>query len=90
MLKNRDICTKHPDMTIGVGDIADSIAMLNPSQLLNLKASKAMSERVEELVFKKKDGIISEEEASELERYLAIDLLIALAKARARILLAAA
>ena len=77
-------------MTIGVGDIADSIAMLNPSQLLNLKASKAMSERVEELVFKKKDGIISEEEASELERYLAIDLLIALAKARARILLAAA
>ncbi|MFN0213932.1 MAG: hypothetical protein ACKVT2_06720 [Saprospiraceae bacterium] len=77
-------------MTIGVGDIADSIAMLNPSQLLNLKASKAMSDRVEELVFKKKDGIISEEEASELERYLAIDLLIALAKARARILLAAA
>ena len=73
-----------------VGDIADSIAMLNPSQLLTLKASKAMSERVEELVFKKKDGIISEEEASELERYLAIDLLIALAKARARILLAAA
>lgn len=73
-----------------VGDIADSIAMLNPSQLLHLKASKAMSERVEELVFKKKDGIINEEEATELERYLAIDHLIALAKARARILVAAA
>lgn len=72
-----------------LGDIADSIAMLNPSQLLNLKASKAMSERVEELVFKKKDGIISEEESSELERYFAIELLLSLAKARARILLAA-
>lgn len=72
-----------------IGDVADSIAMLNPSQLLNLKASKAMSERVEELVFKKKDGIISEEEAAELERYLSIELLLALAKARARILLTA-
>ena len=72
-----------------LGDIADSTAMLNPSQLLNLKASKAMSERVEELVFKKKDGIISEEESSELERYFAIELLLSLAKARARILLAA-
>lgn len=79
-------------MTIAesVGDIADSLAMLNPAQLLNLKASKAMSERVEELVYKKKDGTITDEEASELERYLAIDLLISLAKARARILLATA
>lgn len=81
----------NPAMTVAerLGDIADSIAMLNPSQLLNLKASKAMSERVEELVFKKKDGIISEEESSELERYFAIELLLSLAKARARILLAA-
>ncbi len=31
-----------------MGDIADSLAMLNPAQLIKLKASKAMSERVEE------------------------------------------
>ncbi len=72
-----------------IGDIADSIAMLNPSQLLNIKASEALSERVEDLVYKKKDGTLSQEESTELEKYLAIELLLSLAKARARILLAA-
>ncbi|MEQ1746330.1 MAG: hypothetical protein ABMA02_12955 [Saprospiraceae bacterium] len=72
-----------------VGDIAESLARLNPALLLELRAPKALSDRVEELVYKKKDGLITPEEALELERYLVIDHLIAMAKARARILLAA-
>jgi len=48
-----------------------------------------MSERVEELVNKKKNDQITPAEAIELERYLALDLLITLAKARAKKMLAA-
>ena len=70
-------------------DVADVIAQINPKQLIGLKASPKMSERVEQLVFKKKDGLISTDEAAELERFLALDLFIGLAKARARILLQA-
>lgn len=71
------------------GDVADILARMNPSKILELHAPVELSERVEELVHKKKDGIITADETSELERYLALDLLIGLAKARARHLLAA-
>ena len=66
------------------GDIAEVIARLNPQQIINLKAPKGISERVEELVSRKKDGIISIDESVELERFLALDLFISLTKARAR------
>ena len=48
-----------------------------------------MSERVQQLVLRKKDGVITSEEITELERLLALDLFISLTKARARKLLAA-
>ena len=66
------------------GDIAEVIARLNPQQIVNLKAPKGISERVEELVSRKKGGIISIDESVELERFLALDLFISLTKARAR------
>jgi hypothetical protein len=46
-----------------------------------------MSEEVEKLVMLKKQGTISVDEAADLERFLALDLFISLAKARAHILL---
>ena len=36
------------------GDIVEVIAQLNPQQIINLKAPKGLSERVEELVSRKK------------------------------------
>lgn len=71
------------------GDIANIIAQMNPDKIVGLKASKPMSDRVEYLVYKKKDGNISIEESYELERLLGLDLFIALAKARAHFLLKA-
>lgn len=68
-------------------DIAEVIARMNPQEVVGLKAPQLMSDRVEQLINKKKDGVISLEEASELERFLALDLFISLTKARARILL---
>lgn len=71
------------------GDLAELLAGMNPSKIVKLKASPGMAERVEVLVRKKKTGDISGEEIVELERYLALDLLINLAKARAKRILAA-
>ncbi len=71
------------------GDIAEVLAEMAPSKIVELRASKAMSRRVEELINKKKEEKLSEDEATELERYLSLDLLITLAKARAKRILAA-
>lgn len=69
------------------GDIAQTIALLNPKQIVEMKASKALSDRVEELVLKKKQDIINADESIELERFLTLNLFISLAKARARMIL---
>ncbi|MBL7792593.1 MAG: hypothetical protein JNK77_09735 [Saprospiraceae bacterium] len=69
--------------------VADMLAKLDPAKIIELYASPEMSQRVEDLVNKKKVDDISLEEMLELERYLALDMLISLAKARARQLLAA-
>ena len=65
------------------GDVASLIAQMNPEKIVKLKASNVMSERVENLVYRKKNGTITLDETSELERFLALDLFIGLAKARA-------
>ena len=70
------------------GDVASLIAQMAPEKIIKLKASKSMSERVENLVYLKKEGIISVDETAELERFLALDLFIGLAKARANQLIA--
>jgi hypothetical protein len=71
------------------GDIAGNLAQAAPERIVALTASPAMSARVEELVNRKKVGQLSLEEAGELERFLALDLFINLAKARARLVLQA-
>ena len=74
-------------VTEAFGGIADLLADMHPEKIANLKASPAMSNRVEELVAIKKNGNISAEENAELERFLGLDLFISLAKVRARKLL---
>ena len=72
------------------GDIADILANMAPAKIVEMRPSQSMVDRVEELIHKKKEAKISWEETLELERYLALDMLINLAQARARHLLAAA
>lgn len=76
------------NVTEAFSEVADLIARINPNQIATLKASNKISERVDQLVSKKKDSAITVEETLELERFLALDLFISLAKARARLLLA--
>ncbi len=63
--------------------IAAFLADAIPEKILAFKFSPAIQRRIEVLVEKKKEGAIMPEEKDELERYLAYDLLIGLAKARA-------
>lgn len=76
-------------ITQAFDNVADMLARLDPEKVLALYAPPEVSERVEELVSKKKEGMITSEETLELERYLALDLLISMAKARASVLMAA-
>ena len=63
--------------------------MLDPKRLLELKPSDAVLLRVEVLMDKKKEQNLTGEEQYELDRYMALEHLIALAKVRARMRLAA-
>ncbi len=63
--------------------IAALIADTMPDQIIAFKFSAAVQDRILELVIRKKEGQISLAEKDELEKYLAYDLLIGLAKARA-------
>ncbi len=74
-------------ITEAFGGIADLLATLAPEKVQNLKATDAMSARVEYLVNLKKENSISAEENAELERFLGLNILVSLAKVRARKLL---
>lgn len=69
------------------GEVAGLIAQMAPEKVIALKASPQLSERVEDLVQRKKDDQITTEETIELERLLALDLFIGMTKARARMLM---
>jgi len=63
--------------------IAAFLAEAIPEKILAFKFAPSIQRRIELLVNKKKEGAITPEEEDELDRYLAYDLLIGLAKARA-------
>ena len=70
--------------------VADFIATLNPAKILELRAPESMRERLEHLIEREKDGLLTLAEKDELDHYLVLERLIRLAKAHARIKLAAA
>jgi hypothetical protein len=69
-------------------DIVDYLASgPSPEELANSRASPAIQERIAELLDKNRQGIISADEAAELDRYEQLDYLMTLVKLRARRLL---
>ena len=65
-------------------EIADFIAELNPAKLIALKPSATVQQRLEDLLLKNREEGLNNEEKHELDRYLTLEHLISLAKARAR------
>jgi hypothetical protein len=70
--------------TLAYEEVADFIAALDPNKLLELKPSKTVQLRVNDLLTDKSEHGLSSENQYELDRYLALEHLIALAKVRAR------
>ena len=66
-------------------EVAVMLAQLDPSKVINLKPSQSSCERLSVLLEKNKNEKISADEIYELDRLLALDHLIALAKVHARI-----
>jgi hypothetical protein len=70
-------------------EVAAMLANLNPLKIIDLKPSESSIQRLSDLLEKNREGNLTISETYELERMLALDHLIALAKAHARIKLAA-
>jgi hypothetical protein len=72
--------------TIAAQDqIANFLADAIPERILAFKFSASIQKRIAVLVQRKKEGVISDADHAELERYLLYDNLIGLAKARAMV-----
>ena len=69
--------------------VADFIADMNPTKLLELRATEVARERLTELIEKEKELGLTLVEKDELDHYLVLERLIRLAKAHARQRLAA-
>jgi hypothetical protein len=64
-----------------IGEVIDFITAFPEShQILDYKASPALQERIENLVYKKKTSELSSEEVLELERYLLLQHIMITAK----------
>ena len=65
-------------------ELAEFFASKIPAELIAFRPSEATNERVSLLIFKEKEGTLTSEEKSELEKYMLLDHLMRMAKARAR------
>lgn len=71
-------------------EIAELLANMNPAKVVQFHASKEAQQRLEELLEKNKEGMLTEDEKIEIERFMAVEHIVRLAKARAHQRLAAA
>ena len=55
-----------------------------PEAVIQFRPSESTQERVSELIERKRDGLHSEEQASELDDFLQLEHIMIMAKARAR------
>jgi hypothetical protein len=70
--------------------IANFLATMNPEKILELRAPEDISQRLEDLMrLEKENNGLSLEEKDELDHYIVLERLIRLAKAHARVQLAA-
>ena len=71
-------------MTRAYEEIIDFIAAgTTPESLINFQPSEVAKERVADLIFREKNGNLSDAEKAELNNYLVLEHLLRLAKARA-------
>lgn len=64
-------------------DLIDFIARLNPEQVIAYHPAEAVVDRAWELAERKRAGVLTGDEAQELNGYLELEHIIQMAKARA-------
>jgi hypothetical protein len=65
-------------------ELAELLAGMDPERVLSFRTSIKAQERLEELLWKNKEGIsLSEMEKNELEQFMLVEHIVTLAKARA-------
>jgi hypothetical protein len=69
-------------------EVVEFIAARGPQEVIEFKPSPATRERVADLIQREKISSLSEEDRCELDDYESLELIMNLAKARARQLLA--
>jgi hypothetical protein len=92
LVKKAYFCSKIKKMIMT--NVYDEIVELitsapQPEQIVHFKPSPSAQKRLEDLLFKKREALLNEDEKHELEQYLTIEHIMRLAKARARKRLAA-
>jgi hypothetical protein len=65
-------------------EVAMMIADLNPSKVINFKASESSVRQLQSLLEKNRESNLTVDESHQLDRLLALEQLISLAKAHAR------
>ena len=68
--------------------LAELMASLDPQKILAYHAPVEMQQRLETLLEKKQDQLLSAEENEELEHYFILEHIVRLAKSRSRLRLA--
>lgn len=80
------ICAKIKDM-VALEVYQETVEFMatgpKPEQIVSFKPSEKMEERVRELIFREKEGLITEDEKKELDEILFFDHIMRLIKSRA-------
>jgi hypothetical protein len=77
-------------MTRAYEEIINFIAArTTPESLIDFQPLEVVKQRVADLIFREKNGAVSDDEKSELDHYLMLEHLLRLAKARAHQYMAA-
>jgi hypothetical protein len=71
-------------------ELAVFLAGMDPQKVLTYVASPQAQNRMEELQWKNKEGLLTMQEKEELERYITVERIVRLAKIHARQRLSAA
>lgn len=70
-------------------ELADLLASMDPIKVLAFHTSAAAQKRLEQLLTINKEGALTQDETLELERFMTVEHIVRVAKARARQQLAA-
>lgn len=65
-------------------ELAELLASMDPLKVLAFHTSPAAQKRLERLLAKNKEGALTADETDELERFMTVEHIVRVAKARAR------